>query len=131
MVQEFQISSVNFDLSTGIAAGGAINIVTRGGTNQFHGTGFFYFRDHNLAVYPALQRDPLNPDPFFARRQTGFTFGGPIMKDRLFFFTSYEHTNQDGVFSANPADPAFKSFATVYGAPYHGNQFDSRIDYHT
>jgi hypothetical protein len=130
VVQEFQISSVNFDLSTGICAGGAINIVTRGGTNDFHGSGFFYFRDHNMAAYPALQRDPLNPDPFFARRQTGFTFGGPIRKDKLFFFTSYEHTNQQGVFSANPADPAFKAFATVYGAPYHGNQFDTRIDYH-
>jgi hypothetical protein len=130
VVQEFQISSVNFDLSTGIAAGGAINIVTRGGTNDFHGTGFFYFRDHNMAAYPALRRDPLNPDPFFARRQTGFTFGGPIKKDRLFFFTSYEHANQHGVFSANPADPAFKSFATVYGAPYYANQFDTRIDYH-
>lgn len=130
VVQEFQISSVNFDLSTGIAAGGAINIITRGGTNDFHGTGFFYFRDHNLAAYPALQRDPLNPDPFFARRQAGFTFGGPIRKDKLFFFTSYEHTNQHGVFSANPADPAFKSLATVYGAPYYANQFDTRIDYH-
>jgi hypothetical protein len=129
VVQEFQISSANFDLSTGICAGGAINIVTRGGTNQFHGTGFFYFRDHNIAAYPALQRDPLNPDPFFARRQSGFTFGGPVKKDRLFFFTSYEHANQQGVFSANPADPAFKSFATVYGAPYHANQFDTRLDY--
>ena len=129
VVQEFQISSVNFDLSTGIAAGGAINIVTRGGTNDFHGAGFFYFRDHNMAAYPALRRDPLNPDPFFARRQSGFTFGGPIKKDKLFFFTAFEHTNQQGVFSANPADPAFKSFAVVYGAPYHGNQFDTRIDY--
>jgi hypothetical protein len=129
VVQEFQISSVNFDLSTGIAAGGAINIVTRGGTNNFHGTGFFYFRDHNMAAYPALRRDPLNPDPFFARRQAGFTFGGPIRKDSLFFFTSYEHTNQHGVFSANPVEPAFKSFAVVYGAPYHGNQFDTRLDY--
>jgi hypothetical protein len=130
IVQEFQVSSVNFDLSTGIAAGGAINIVTRGGTNQFHGSGFFYFRDHNIAAYPALQRDPLNPDPFFARRQTGFTTGGPIVKDKLFFFTAYEHTNQQGVFSANPPDPTFRAFAGVTGAPYHGNQFDARIDYH-
>lgn len=129
VVQEFQISSVNFDLSTGIAAGGAVNIVTRGGTNQYHGTGFFYFRDHNMAAYPALQRDPLNPDPFFARRQTGFTFGGPIIKDKLFFFTAYEHANQQGVFSFNPSDPAFKGFAGTFGAPYHANQFDTRIDY--
>ncbi len=128
-VQEFQISSANFDLSTGIAAAGAINVVTRGGTNEFHGTGFFYFRDHNLAAYPALSRDPLNPDPYFARRQAGFSLGGPILKNKLFFFTSYEHTNQHGVFSAEPADPIFSAFNTVYGAPYFANQFNARLDY--
>ena len=58
IVQEFQISSANFDLSTGLTASGAINVVTRSGSNQFHGEGFFYFRDHNMSAYPALQRDP-------------------------------------------------------------------------
>ncbi|MDP9169272.1 MAG: carboxypeptidase regulatory-like domain-containing protein, partial [Acidobacteriota bacterium] len=130
VVQEFQVSSANFDLATGIAAGGAINVVTRSGTNAFHGTGFFYFRDHNLAAYPGLTRHPLNPDPFFARRQTGFSLGGPVKKNKLFFFTSYEHANQQGVFTAEPADPAFAAFNVVYGAPYHSNQFDARLDYH-
>src|SRR6516162_6558904 len=70
IVQEFQISSCNFDLSTGITAAGAINIVTRTGGNQLHGSGFFFFRDHHMAAYPGLQRDQLAPDPFFARRQS-------------------------------------------------------------
>ena len=61
IVQEFQISSVNFDLSTVIAAGGAINIVTRTGGNRFHGSGFVFFRDHHMSAYPGLQRDPLAP----------------------------------------------------------------------
>ena len=52
IVQEFQISSVNFDLSTGIAAGGAINIVTRTGSNGLHGSGFFFFRDHTCRRIP-------------------------------------------------------------------------------
>jgi outer membrane receptor for ferrienterochelin and colicin len=52
VVQEFQVSSVNFDLSTGITAGGAVNVVTRTGSNDFHGSGFFYFRDHNMSAYP-------------------------------------------------------------------------------
>ena len=94
IVQEFQISSVNFDLSTGITAAGAINIVTRSGSNQLHGSGFFFFRDHHMAAYPGLQRDPLAPDPFFARRQSGLWVGGPVVKDRLFFFAAYEHNNQ-------------------------------------
>jgi len=129
IVQEFQISSVNFDLSTGIAAGGAINIVTRTGSNRFHGSGFFFFRDHHLSAYPGLQRDPLAPDPFFARRQTGLWVGGPVVKDRLFFFASYEHNNQRGVFTAVPSDPAFASLARVTTSPRHDNLADARLDY--
>ncbi len=66
VVQEFQVSSANFDLSTGITDAGAINEVTRSGGNQFHGAGFYFsFRDHALSAYPVLLRDPANPDPFF------------------------------------------------------------------
>jgi hypothetical protein len=53
VVQEFQIASANFDASTGIAVGGAVNIVTRSGSNDFHGSAYFFFRDHNMASYPA------------------------------------------------------------------------------
>src|SRR5579872_465658 len=86
IVQEFQVSEANFDLSTGRTGGGAINVITRGGSNDFHGAGYFYFRDHNLAAYPYLQRDPLHPDPFFARRQGGFWLGGP--PSRIVCFSS-------------------------------------------
>jgi hypothetical protein len=55
-VQEFQIQTNNFDLSSGSVATGAINIVSRTGTNQFHGSGFFFFRDHNMAAFTALRR---------------------------------------------------------------------------
>ena len=58
MVQEFQISEVNFDLATPIAAGGAINVVTRSGSNDWHGSAIFFYRDHNMAAYPNLQRIP-------------------------------------------------------------------------
>lgn len=56
-VQEFQISRFNFDLATGATGSGAVNIITRRGGNALHGTSFFYYRDHNLAAYPGLQRD--------------------------------------------------------------------------
>ena len=73
VVQEFQLSSTNLDLSNAIGAGGAINIATRGGTNQFHGSVYFFDRDHDFSAYPYLQRDPNEPaSPFFARRQSGF-----------------------------------------------------------
>ena len=129
IVQEFQVSSVNFDLSTGIAAGGAINVVTRTGTNQLHGSGFFFFRDHNMSAYPALQRDPLAPDPFFARRQSGGWVGGPMIRNRLFFFASYEHNNQRGVYSALPSDPAFRGLAAITASPLHQDLLNARLDY--
>src|SRR4029077_9867799 len=74
-VQEFQVSTVNFDLSTGMTASGSINVATRSGGNQWHGSAFYFFRDHSLSAYPALKRDPLNPDPFFQRKQYGTTVG--------------------------------------------------------
>lgn len=99
------MSSVNFDASSGIGAGGQVNIVTRSGSNDFHGSGYFFFRDHNMAAFPGLRR-PDNPsafnpncavpssagckaaqNPFFARRNPGVELGGPIKKDKLFFFT--------------------------------------------
>ena len=76
-VEEFQVSTVNLDLSTGATASGALNVATRSGSNQFHGSGFFFFRDHHLSAYPALHRDPFNPDPFFQRKQFGLSLGGP------------------------------------------------------
>ena len=84
VVQEFQLSAVNFDLSTGITSVGAVNIVTRSGGNEHHGSGYFFFRDHNMSAYPALKRNAFNPEPFFARRQSGFWLGGPLKRDKIF-----------------------------------------------
>jgi carboxypeptidase family protein len=126
VVQEFQLSSTNMDLSTGIGAGGAVNVVTRSGGNAFHGSGFFYFRDHNMAAYPYLERAA---SPFFVRRQEGYWVGGPIKKERLFFFSSLEHTNQTGVFSSLPSDSRFQKFATNAPSPYHVNELTERLDW--
>ena len=129
LVQEFQISTTNFDLSTGITGFGAINVVTRSGTNDFHGAGYFYFRDHNIAAYPSLVRNPFTDDPFFARRQSGFLIGGPIKKDKIHFFGNYEYTNQAGVYIVQPDLPSAAAFGTIAAAPYYGRQFSGRVDY--
>ncbi len=132
-VQEFQLSTVNFDISTGVTAGGAINVVTRSGSNTWHGSGFYYFRDHNMAAYPYLQRlngVPGGTNPFFVRRNPGFSLGGPLKKDKLFFFTSYEFTNQVQAVSVQSTDPAFTNLAGTYGSPYAQKLFSLRMDYH-
>ena len=127
-VQEFQISTVNFDLSTSVTSNGAINIVTRAGGNDFHGSGFYFYRDHNLAAYPGLKRDQSNPEPFFQRQQFGYQLGGPIRKDRAFFFTSYERNNQRGVLSIQPRTPEFAPLGGIFSSPFLGNQFNLRFD---
>jgi hypothetical protein len=127
VVREFHVSTVNFDLSTGLT--GSVNVATRYGGNAYHGSAFFFFRDHNLAAYPALRREPSNPDPFFARRQAGFHFGGPLKKDRVFFFTTFEHMNQDGVVTVQPSALDFSSFGGIFPSHFTSNQVTGRIDF--
>jgi hypothetical protein len=129
VIQEFQISSVNFDLATPIAAGGAINIVTRSGSNAFHGSGYFFFRDHNMAAYPNLRRDERTPDPFFVRRNPGVWVGGPIKKDRLFFFANYEYQNQIQALNIATTSPSFLPLTGTYGSPYHSKLTTIKLDY--
>jgi hypothetical protein len=129
MVQEFQLSEVNFDLATPIAAGGAINVVTRSGSNDWHGSGYFFYRDHNMAAYPNLQRITGQENPFFARRNPGASLGGPIKKDKLFFFFNYEFLNQVQSVNITSTDPAFAPLNNNYGSPYTSKQISGRIDY--
>lgn len=129
VVQEFQLSSVNFDLSTGITGAGSVNVVTRNGGNDFHGSAYFFFRDHNMAAYPGLKRNALAPDPFFARRNPGFWVGGPIKKDKLFFFFNLENINQTQVFVVQPNVPSVAGLQDIYGSPYKGKTLSARFDY--
>jgi Carboxypeptidase regulatory-like domain len=128
VVQEFQTSTVTFDLATGITDSGAVNVVTRSGTNDLHGTGFYFFRDHNLAAYPALKRDPVNPDPFFQRRQFGFALGGPVQRDRVFYFANWERNEQRGVVTTTLVTPDFAPLSRITTSPLFGTQFSLRLD---
>ncbi len=129
VVQEFQVSTVNPDLSTGIADAGAVNVVTRSGDNHLHGAAFYFFRDHNLAAYPGLSRDPADPNPFFQRRQFGFTLGGPLRKHRIFFFGNWERNEQRGVVDSNLAAPDFTNLSRVTPSPLFGDQASLRLDW--
>jgi hypothetical protein len=129
VVEEFQLSSANFDLSTGITSVGAVNIVTRTGSNDLRGSGYFFFRNNDMAAYPALRRDPLNPDPEFARRNPGAWVGGPIKRDSLFFFGNYEHTDQESVVSYQPNLASASAMAGVFPNPYSGHLISVRADW--
>jgi outer membrane receptor protein involved in Fe transport len=88
-VKEFQVNQNGFSAEFGRAAGAVINVVTKSGTNKFRGSAFEYFRDESLnAKNPAFT--PARPKPFGQINQFGGTFGGPIKKDKVFFFGAYE-----------------------------------------
>ncbi|HKE20876.1 MAG TPA: carboxypeptidase regulatory-like domain-containing protein [Bryobacteraceae bacterium] len=128
VVQEFQVSTVNFDLSTGLAGAGGINVVTRSGSNDLHGSGVYFFRDHKLAAYPALNRNPSDPDPFFQRRQFGFALGGPVRRDRVFFFGNWERNEQRGAVATTIVTPEFAAFNRITNSPLFGDLLSVRLD---
>ncbi|MBI4748391.1 MAG: TonB-dependent receptor [Acidobacteria bacterium] len=85
-VREFQIISDSFSAEFGRSLGGIINIVTRGGSNAVHGTLFGFFRNEALSARNAFSEI----DPPFKQAQFGAIVGGPIKRDKAFFFTSFE-----------------------------------------
>src|SRR5579871_1899444 len=129
MVQEFQITSLNFDLGTGITSNGAVNVVSRSGGNAFHGSGFYFYRDHNMAAYPGLARSSLNPNPYFVRKNPGGYFGGPIKKDKLFFFFNYEVTDQVQAVTFQPDIPVLQPLAANFDSPARYHYLNLRFDY--
>jgi len=127
-VQEFQVSSVNFDLAAGMTDAGSFNVVTRAGGDEREGTAFYFFRDHRLSAYPSLTRDPDNADPFFQRQQFGFAAGGPIRRDRLFYFVNWERNDQRSVAATTVLAPEFAHFSRITANPLLGDLFTLRID---
>ncbi len=87
-IQEFSVQKSNFSAEYANATGAVVNVVTKSGTNQFHGSVFHFVRNgvFNARNFFAARRDSLK------RNQFGATFGGPVQKDKLFFFVSYQGT---------------------------------------
>jgi hypothetical protein len=90
-VQEFQIITNNYSAEYGRAAGGVVNIITRSGSNDFHGDVFGYLRNRN---FQAVNPFSTVPNPAYTRVQAGTAFGGPIKKDKTFYYFSYEITRR-------------------------------------
>ena len=90
-VQEFQIITNGYNAEYGQAAGGIVNIITKSGTNNWHGSAYAYLRNRNIQA-----TNPFSTvkDPAYTRVQPGATLGGPIVKDKTFFFFSFETTRR-------------------------------------
>jgi hypothetical protein len=89
-MQEFRVQTSSFAPEFGRTPGGQISVVTRSGSNQFHGTAFEYFRNSVLDANDWFSNRDHLPKPEERQNDFGGVFGGPILKDRTFFFFSYE-----------------------------------------
>jgi len=99
-VQEFQVVSNSFAAEFGRSAGGIVNVVTKSGTNDLHGNVFGFLRNRRIQARNAFA--PVS-DPPFTRTQYGATLGGPLAKDRTFFFFAFEQRrrNESGFFTSD------------------------------
>ncbi len=91
-IQSVQVNVSNYDVTQKGYTGANINAVTKSGSNEFHGSLYYVFRDDELAGdrYNRPPADNYSAPPTFKETTTGFTLGGPIIKDKLFFFVGYE-----------------------------------------
>ena len=136
-IAEFRVLTGNFDAQYGNYAGGRINVITKSGTNQFHGSAFEFLRNTDFDA-----RNFFSPDrAVFQQNQAGAGLGGPIVKNKIFFYADYQATlltegadtglisvpslaNRSGNFS----DVASQLTGTVSG-PYWANQLSGKLGY--
>jgi hypothetical protein len=86
VVQEFRVSSNSYGAELGRAGGAVVNVVTKSGSNHAHGTGFYFLRDSALNAQHAF----VDTKPDDRQQQFGFTLGGPIQRNKIFFFTGFD-----------------------------------------
>ncbi len=122
-IQEFQVGQSSLDLSTELTSSGSVNVVTRNGSNELHGEGFFYGRDDSMAARIA-QTGP----SFFTRHQYGANLGGPIIKNHLFFFGDFERGMQNLSAPVNLPAP-FGSLGGTFNSPFRDSEFLGRVDW--
>jgi len=121
-IQEFQVSQSTLDLSTELTSSGTVNVVTKSGTNSLHGGTYYYGRsDQTSARIAPEQLD-------FGRKQFGADLGGPIWKDKLFFYGNFERTDQS---LQNPVqlNGDFAGLSGSFNAPFTEREYLGRLDY--
>ncbi len=138
IAQEFQLGISNYDLSTGASATGSVNVISRSGTNGFHGNGYLYERDARFAAFPGLSRldaaNGLVPAAQatripFNRQQFGGTIGGPIRKDKLFFFFNAERNRQNAIVIHNIEPGILPGWSGFTPNPFRGTLITGKVDW--
>lgn len=121
-IQEVRIQTNAFTAEAGRTAGAVVDVITKSGTNNFHGSVFEFFRNTNLDAYPFAFGVTI-PKPPFHQNQYGGSIGGPVLKNRLFFFGSYE-----GFRYSKAGNPAASTVPTLFEEQNPGNFSDNPAD---
>jgi hypothetical protein len=128
-VQEFQVLTSGYTAEFGRATGAVVNTVTKSGTNEVHGTGYWFFRNQDFNArdrYAAI-------NPSESRHQAGGSVGGPIRKDKLFYFGNFDITRRDFPLISTILNPQFfnaaGNFIGTCGAPATPAQCTAAVDY--
>jgi len=120
-VQEVSILNNVFSAEYGNGGGGIYNIVSKSGTNAWHGSAFMYFQDEKLNALDNLEEADKTANPTTFERpnldfiRPGFTLGGPIMKNKIFIFGAYEYTRLSGVSTGSEEVPTAAGLAALQG----------------
>src|SRR3954470_768092 len=129
-VREFQMATNRFSAELGRSGSSVINVVTKSGSNQLHGSASVYERDAVLQGLPATFDRTIGEDPSFSRQQYSGTLGGPIVRDRAWWFAGFEYRKQDGVILVGQRDPGPKTIDKVFAeAPVTDLMFTPRADW--
>ncbi|MGC8760719.1 MAG: TonB-dependent receptor [Bryobacteraceae bacterium] len=114
-IQEFQTVSSGYAAEYGRSTGGVLNVITRSGTNEFHGGGFYQNRDRSLSAdNPIFKRQPSE-----SLQQLGGNIGGPVLRDRMFFFAAAEHQRAN-----TPAQVVFTALQGITPTPATQEAYD-------
>ena len=135
-VQEFQVNTSGYAAEVGRAGGGAVNVITKSGSNAFHGSAFEFYRDKGLNANTFVNNRAGTKKLPYHFNQFGGTLGGPVKKDRLFFFVSYDGqrntSNQIVVPNIAPTGAALTALQP-YLAPYklglNNNVYLAKMDW--
>ncbi len=127
-IQEFQIATGRFTAEVGRSGNSIINIVSKTGTNRYHGSAFLFERNRNLQALPATFTHG-QPTPPFDREQSGASLGGPLNKDRAWWFSSFEFRDQNAPIQTGTRDFTSDTILhTSAPAPLRDALWSTRVD---
>jgi hypothetical protein len=126
-VQEFKVQQTNFNAEYGFSGATIVNVVTRSGTNQLHGSGFEFLRNQKLDANNFFNNEASMALPALRQNNFGATVGGPVIKNRTFFFGDYEGTRVRSLTTAQFGVPSAAEKTGNFGevCTLSGGQFDS------